>query len=188
MALITAQEIKSNTSMGGNVDPDKFMHLLFDVEVLILEPVLGTALFNKIQTDFNADTLADDYLLMFNDYIKPVLWHSVYAQYLRDGIILAQNTGIYENSPENASGADIENVKYVSKSAQSKADVYIERLERFLCDKNIAEYVDSQPNDYDVNPSDVRTIGGWYLGRSTNEKTYTSSGGSSNTLDELELE
>ena len=135
MALITAQEIKSNTSMGGNVDPDKFMHLLFDVEVLILEPVLGTALFNKIQTDFNADTLADDYLLMFNDYIKPVLWHSVYAQYLRDGIILAQNTGIYENSPENASGADIENVKYVSKSAQSKADVYIERLERFLCDK-----------------------------------------------------
>lgn len=173
MALITAQEIKSNTSMGGNVDPDKFMHLLFDVEVLILEPVLGTALFDKIQTDFNADTLSGDYLLMFNDYIKPVLWHSVYAQYLRDGIILAQNTGIYENSPENASGADIENVKYVSKSAQSKADVYIERLERFLCDKNIAEYVDSQPNDYDVHPSDVRTIGGWYLGRSVAERPYS---------------
>ena len=52
MALITSQEIKSNTSMGGNVDPDKFMHLLTDVEVLILEPILGTALFDKIVTDF----------------------------------------------------------------------------------------------------------------------------------------
>ena len=46
--LLTAQEIKSNTSMGGNVDPDKFMHLLYDVQVLILEPTLGTKLYDKI--------------------------------------------------------------------------------------------------------------------------------------------
>ena len=167
--LLNAQEIKDNTSMGGNVDPDKFMHLLYDVQVLILEPSLGTALYNKILTDFDADTLAGDYLEMFNNYIKPVLWHSVYAQYLRDGIVLAMNTGIYENSPENGSPSDIENIKYISKSAQSKADVYLERLERYLCDKNIPEYNDSQPNDYDINPQDTNTISGWYLGGS---KTY----------------
>ena len=28
--LITAEEIKVHTSIGGNVDPDKFMHLLDD--------------------------------------------------------------------------------------------------------------------------------------------------------------
>jgi hypothetical protein len=163
MALITSQEIKTNTSMGGNVDPDKFMHLLYDVQVLILEPSLGTALYDKIVTDFEADNLSGDYLQLFNSYIKPVLWHSVYAQYLRDGIILAQNTGIYENSPENASQADIENVKYVSKSAQSKADVYLERMERYLCDKSIPEYSNSQDNDYDLEPKEINTISGWYL-------------------------
>jgi hypothetical protein len=173
MALITSQEIKSNTSMGGNVDPDKFMHLLTDVEVLILEPILGTALFDKIVTDFNADTLSGDYLEMFTGYIKPILWHSVYAQYLRDGIVLAQNTGIYENAPDNGLTANIDNVKYNVKGAQSKADAYINRLERYLCDKNIAEYVDSQPNDYDVHPQEVNTIGGWYLGRTMAERPYT---------------
>ena len=163
MALLTAQEIKSNTSMGGNVDPDKFMHLLYDVQVLILEPQLGTALYNKIVADFDANTLAGDYLEMFTNYVKPVLWHSVYAQYLRDGIVLSMNTGIYENSPENGSPADLENIKYIAKSAQSKADVYLERLERYLCDKNLPEYDNSQVNDYDIDPQDVNTGSGWYL-------------------------
>lgn len=173
MALITAQEIYRNTSMGGNVDPDKFIHLIRDAEITILEPVLGTALYDKIITDFNANSLAGDYLEMFENYIKDVLWHSVYAMYLREGIILAQNTGIYENTPENRGSAQLENVQYVAKSAQSKADMYIARLERYLCDKNIPEYMDDQPNDYDVHPEDVRTIGGWHLGRDLHERPYS---------------
>ena len=61
MALINAQDIKTNTSLGGNVDPDKFMHLVYDAEVLVLEPSLGTALYNKIVADFEASTLVGDY-------------------------------------------------------------------------------------------------------------------------------
>jgi hypothetical protein len=139
------------------------MHLLDDIQVLILEPQLGTALYIKLITDFDAGTLTGDYLEMFNSYVKPVLWHSVYAQYLRDGIVLAMNTGIYENAPENGTSADIENIKYISKSAQSKADVYLERLKRYLCDKNLPEYDNAQANDYDIDPSDVSTRSGWYL-------------------------
>jgi hypothetical protein len=151
--------------MGGNVDPDKFMHLLDDVQVLILEPVLGTKLYDKILTDFDDDTLAGDYLKILNDYVKPCLWHSVFAQYLRDGVVLAQNTGIFTNSPENATPSNLDDIQYVSKSAQSKSDVYIERLERYLCDVNVPEYENPQDNDYDIKPQrDISTIGGWYLG------------------------
>ena len=165
--LITANEIRVHTSMG-DVDADKFMHLLDDVQVLILEPVLGTKLFEKILSDFDSVTgLQGLYLTMFNKYIKPVLWHSVYAQYLRDGIILAQNTGIYTKQPENGSPSDLGNIQYVAKSAQSKADVYIERLDRFLCDSNIPEYRQTQDNEYDLRPNrDIQTIGGWWLGQS----------------------
>lgn len=173
--LITAQEIKTNTSMGGNVDPDKFMHLLYDVQVLILEPTLGTKLFDKILTDFQADTLVGDYLELFTNYIKPVLWHSVYAQFLRDGIVLAMNTGIYENAPENATVSDIENIKYVAKGAKSKADVYLERMNRYLCDKNIPEYDSAQDNNYDIDPNETYTRSGWYLdGIPTSVKYYRS--------------
>ena len=155
--------------MGGNVDPDKFMHLLYDVQVLTLEPILGTKLYDKIITDFNASNLTGDYLQMFDDYIKPVLWHSVYAQYLRDGIVLAQNTGIYENAPENASVSSLENIQYVAKSAKSKADVYLQRLERYLCDKNLPEYVAAQDENYDIDPQMVQNKSGWYFGGYTND-------------------
>ena len=161
--LFTSQEIKEHTSMGGNVDPDKFMHLLDDVQVLILEPTLGTKLYKKIITDFDGSTLSDEYLEMFEDYIKPVLWHSVYAQYLRDGIVLSRNTGIYENIPENASAADLENIKYIATTAKSKSDVYLERLERYLCDKNLPEYRQSQDENYDIYPQEVRNRTGWFL-------------------------
>lgn len=164
--LITAEEIRVHTSMGGNVDADKFMHLLDDVQILVLEPVLGTKLFEKILTDFEASTLAGDYLKMFNSYIKPVLWHSVYAQYLRDGIVLAQNTGIYTKQPDNGTPSNLEDIQYVAKSAQSKADVYVDRLDRFLCDTNLPEYTLAQDEDYDIKPQrDIETIGGWWLGQ-----------------------
>ena len=182
MGLVTSQEIKSKTSMGGNTDSDKFMHLLDDVQVMVLENVLGTALYDKIVLDFNeggTNNLAGDYLTMFTDYIKPVLWHSVYAEYLRDGIVLAQNGGIFTNSPEGATQADMDNVKYSAKNAQSKADTYIDRLTRFLCDSNIAEFDDAQANDYDQKPTNISTISGWYLGGNTNNNSTYGSGGSS---------
>jgi hypothetical protein len=166
MALITAQEVKTNTSMGGNVDPDKFVHLIYDIQIMVLENVLGSTLYRKIVTDFNegsTNNLAGDYLTMFNDYIKPILWHSVYAEYLRDGIILAANGGIFSHSAEGATQADLDAIKYVAKGSQSRADVYIDRLNAFICDKDITEY-DTQTNEYDQDPdNDLNTISGWYL-------------------------
>jgi hypothetical protein len=42
--LITSQEVKSNTSMGGNVDSDNIIHLIYDAQIMVLENILGTAL------------------------------------------------------------------------------------------------------------------------------------------------
>ena len=98
MGLVTSQQIKNKTSIDGNVDSDKYIHLLDDAEALVLEPALGTKLYNKIVTDYNeggTNNLAGDYLELYNNYIIPILCYSVYSEYLRDGIILAQNTGIY---------------------------------------------------------------------------------------------
>lgn len=195
MSLITVQQLKSNTSISGNVDPDKVIHLIDDAEVLVLEPALGTALYNKIVEDKEADTLVDDYLEIYNKYIVKILCYSVYAEYLRDGIILAQNTGIFENAPDDKAGADLGNVQYVAKANKSKADVYLERLERYLCDKNIPEYDNAQENNYDIDPREVNTISGWWLPRTepTEAQIYISGGDSGNFLEledggNLELE
>ena len=164
--LITTQEIRLNTSLGGNVDSDKLLPFITDVQVMILENVLGTKLYDKIITDFEADTLADVYLQMFTDYIKPVLWHSVFAEYVKLGSIIVGNGGMYKHVAQDAEVASADDINYLAKNAQSKADTYIDRLTRFLCDKNseIPEYTDNQDNDYDIDPKKaLQTISGWYL-------------------------
>ena len=164
--LITTQEIRLNTSLGGNVDSDKLLPFITDVQVMILENVLGTKLYDKIITDFEADTLADVYLQMFTDYIKPVLWHSVFAEYVKLGSIIVGNGGMYKHVAQDAEVATLDDVTYIAKNAQSKADTYIERLIRFLCDQdsNIPEYTSNQDENYDIDPKyKVQTISGWYL-------------------------
>ena len=145
--LITSQEVKSNTSMGGNVDSDNIMHLIFDAQIMVLENILGTALYNRIVNDFDLGNLSGIYLRIFVIYIKPVLWHSTYAAYLREANVLAKNGGVFTNTPEEATATPLENIQYVAKNAQSKADVYIERLTRFLCDNDVPEYDNEQENN-----------------------------------------
>ena len=183
MSLVTSQQIKTRTSLGGNVDPDKFMHLVDDAEALVLEPVLGTKLYDKIVSDVGDASISGNYLTIYNDYIVPILCYSVFAEYLRDGLIIAQNTGIFENTPDDKGGADIENVKYVEKANKAKADAYIRRLEDYLCDVDIDEYDNAQDNDYDIDPRNVRTLSGWYLKPSySSDSKIVLRGGSSSSI------
>jgi len=188
--LITSEEIRLNTPMGGNVDSDKFINFITDVQVMILEPVLGTKLYDKIITDFNANSLADVYLQMFDDYIKPVIWHSVFAEYVKIGSIIVGNGGMYRHVAQDAEIARLDDINYIAKNAQSKADTYIDRLIRFLCDQDIEEYTRNQDNDYDIDPVDaLQTISGWHLTSTIQEGrsvVISRNGGSNDNYLELE--
>jgi hypothetical protein len=164
--LINSEEIRLNTPMGGNVDSDKFINFIDDVQVMVLENVLGTKLYEKILTDFDNDTLTGLYALMTTKYIKPVLWHSVFAEYVKIGSIIVGNGGMYKHVAENAEVATMEDISYIAKNAQSKADTYIQRLSNFLLDKDseIPEYTSNQDEDYDIEPKyNLNTISGLFL-------------------------
>lgn len=167
MALITISQLKQRTSIGGNVDGDKLLHLIEDVEVMKLENVLGTKLYDKIVTDYNdnnPNNLTGDYLTLYNDYIVKILCFLTYADFLRDNIVLGQNSGIYTHTPEDAQPSNLNEVEYVAKRNQSKADVYTERMVKFLCDKDLPEYDSPQDNDYDQDPRNINNVSGWYFG------------------------
>jgi hypothetical protein len=190
--LISSEEIKLNTPMGGNVDSDKFVNFITDVQVMVLENLLGTKLFDKIIEEFEADTLHGLYLQMFTDYIKPVLWHSVFAEYVKIGSIIVGNGGMYKHVAQDAEVASLDDINFIAKNAQSKADTYIDRLIRFLCDKSseIVEYTSVQDNDYDIDPKKaLQTISGWYLqtDETTKRKWWeTNAGGGGGNFLELE--
>jgi len=102
---------------------------------------------------------------MFNDYIKQVMWHSVFAEYVKLGSVWVSNKGLYKHLADNSESASQDEIDSLAKAYQSKADAYIARLERYLCDVNVAEYDDSQDEDYDIDPkTGLRTISGLFFG------------------------
>ena len=125
------------------------------MQLMVLRPVLGTNLYDKICTEYQADTLAGLYLQMHTDYIVPFLDRAVFSDYTTAGSYRSRNNGNLKITPNNAQSLDKgEDVRFM-KQTMNKADFYLSELEKFLDDQgsNIPEYL-VQINDYDTTPKD----------------------------------
>jgi len=165
--LLTELELTKGSPLGGNIDIDKYRYIINETQVFVLENILGTKLFNKIKTDFDAETITGVYNTILQNYLKPILIYSVVAEYCTVAGFEVLNSGIMRRTPENMTPATKEEMDYMANKQRGKADVYIERLERYLCDQqaNIPEYTYNQDNTFDIDPDkDTRTFGGWRLG------------------------
>ena len=169
IVIITPIEIAKRTPLSGNVDVDKYAYLIPDQQSFVLEPILGTALLDKILSDIETlgiDNLTGHYNTIVFSYLKPILINSVFAEYANFGSISVDNNGIFKVLPTDSESADENDVLRLVKRYREKAQVYVDRLERYLCDKGneIPEYQNAQPNDFDLDPvRQSNIVGGLYL-------------------------
>ena len=72
--FITPEELKSTTILGGNVDPDKFLFSIANTQIITIEPLLGSILYDKIKAEAAADPvgLTGKYLTLYNEFVKPI--------------------------------------------------------------------------------------------------------------------
>lgn len=172
--LITDLQLTKNSPLGGNIDIDKYRSVIKEVQVFTIEPVLGTKLYNKIVSDFDGDTLAGVYATIHTNYLVPIITHLVAAEYIEMSGVVVNNAGVFRRTPEDTTPASASEISNLANKQRGKADVYLERLQRYLIDQqsNIPEYTYNQDNDYDIDPDkDVRTYGGLRLTRNWNGYT-----------------
>ena len=151
--LLTAQEIKTNTSMGGNVDPDKFMHLLYDVQVLILEPTLGTKLYDKLCDEVDAGTVSGVYETLLNDYIIPSTVQYAFVQLVPFLRLRFVNNAVVIMNSEQSQAATYDDLKPLMDQALDMATFYRERLIDYI-NNNTASYPEYSNNTgADLSPS-----------------------------------
>jgi len=163
--LINGNDLIKGTPLRGNVDADNYLFIIDDVQLIYLEPILGTNLYDKLLTDYDGNTLAGLYSTLYADYVKPLMLHCTFADYVITGAYRVENAGIFKHTPNNAENIDKSEIDFLAKTQRIKADVYIERLKKFLSDKGneIPEYL-VQLNDYDETPqNNENIIGGWFL-------------------------
>jgi len=151
--LITTDDIKKFTPIGGNVDTDKIIPLLITEQDTNIQSLLGTELLEKVQSDIDASTLTGEYATLVNDYVKPTLYWGAFSIYLSFAPFTIGNGGLYQHRSENSDSVSLDDAQRLAKIARDKANYYRERCEDYLCFKQseLPEY--NQNTNEDVYPT-----------------------------------
>ena len=168
--LVTPQEITNTSILGGNVDVDKYAFCIANTQVTVLEPLLGSILYDKIKGDFQNNTLTGNYQIIYNEFVKPILKNKAIAEYIEISSYTLANGGLFKHSPDNAEIVDKEEAQFLSGKYDGLAQMYILRFQKWICKNYIAEYKKSQD---EVNArGSLNTTFGWKLGKLKDKNWY----------------
>lgn len=158
--MLLDNDLVSATPLGGNIDVDKMRYCIVDAQISRIEEILGSELYEKMRDDFPNYASGSIYEELYG-FIKPILVHQSAREYILTGAYSVNNAGIFKAAPTNATPVEKEEVDALSKNQERKADMYAERLERWLCKKSgqIPEYKCSPTNN--VNPVRNSQYGDW---------------------------
>ena len=114
LLFITPAELTQTTIIGGNVDIDKFQMNIENVMITVIEPLLGTELYDKIVADITGSGLTGLYATLFNEYVKPITKNQACAEYVTVSGFMITNGGAFKHLPEDSELMDKDEKALVS--------------------------------------------------------------------------
>ena len=159
--FIDSQDIMTYTVLSGNVDIDKLQPVILEAQQQTIEEMLGSELYDKIYADFVAKTLTGLYLELFNDYIVYVLRSQSTANYILISPYSVGNGGFFKRTYNGVETVDVKEVERVSQIYSSKAQMYINRFNKWIGLNPLPEY---KTNQDEVNAKKtINLTSTWYL-------------------------
>jgi len=163
LLFIQPSEISKTTVLGGNVDVDKYQFCIVNTQISVIEPLVGTELYDYLITNYA--TLSGDYATLMTEFIKPITKNEALAEYIEMASYTVNNGGIFKNAPDNAEIVDKEEAQYLAGKYHALAQMYVQRFHKWICKNPITEYKTYQD---EVNASkNIKLTGGWFLGKPT---------------------
>ena len=115
--IISIDDISRLSGFDGNIDNDSINPFIFMAQNSEIKRILGVALYDKIVSDYDSDTLAGNYLLIYNDYIATILAYFTCSFYLQLGVAKVSQNGVYLVTPEKTE-------QLTDEQREKKADKY----------------------------------------------------------------
>jgi len=137
--FIKPSEIQEFTPVGGNVDVDKFLPCILDVQETVILPLIGQTLYNEITLQIENNTLTALNSELLNFYLKKILKYQSCAEFVEISSYVVGNAGIFKHQPKDAVIVDKDEVQYLAGVFRSKAQTHIERA-KILMEKNNLGY------------------------------------------------
>ena len=164
--LVTDNEITQGSMLGGSIDVERLRQCVLDAQSTRLEELLGQELFEYFQ---DTETPSGLYGTLLTDYIKPFLIKQSELEYLKIGAFNIANNGIFLQAPQNTQAITDKNLSLLIAQARSKADMFADRMVRWLCKKQLPEYTRNSDNIVNYRKN---SVGSWFIPKHYNIKEY----------------
>jgi len=160
---IKREDLVRQTALGGNVDTDKFIQFIKIAQEIHIQNYTGTKLYDKISNDIIANTLANPYLALVNDYLQPMLIHFAMVEYLPFAAYTIANGGVYKHTSENSASVDKNEVDFLVEKERNIAQYYTDRFINYMSynQQTFPEY--NLNSNADVYPDTTADFASWVL-------------------------
>jgi len=150
--FVNEDKLKSSTAINYNVDTAFLLPFLKIAQDKHLQIILGTKLYDKLQTEIAAGTLALQYKTLVDDYIQDAIIHYALVEALPFISFQIKNGSITQKNSENGTAATRQDVDYLVQKERDSAEFYGQRIVEYLCNDSslFPEY--SQNTGADLNP------------------------------------
>jgi len=184
--LLSDAILKERSVIHDNMDPKLIYPDIKVAQDMYIEPILGTALYNKLQTIVADGTITDagnaDYKLLLDKYIIDALVYYVMSMLPIDSSYQFWNKGVSRKSSQDVDLPSMSDLVEVSKNYQNRAEFYGNRLKRFLLDQTsrlqkYPEYVNPGNTIDTVVPSQRQFTMPIYLGPNDRDDPWCNESG-----------
>jgi len=161
--FISEETIKKSTTVNGNVDAELLLPYIKVAQDIHVHQLLGTDLYDKLQSDITGDSVAGAYKTLLDDYIQPVLIHYSLYECLPFLSYKIMNKDIVRKISETSTSASLEDIVYMRDIIKNTAEYYAQRLVDYIVN-NTASFPEYSSNSgADISPTKEAYFSGMNL-------------------------
>jgi hypothetical protein len=130
--MISVQMLKDRTAVHDNIDEKLIFPEIKAAQDMYILPLCGSALFNKLLTDINANTLGGNYKVLVDDYIIDTLANYVISELPLGLTYQFWNKGVAQKTTDNSITPSMTDLFSVASKYKRRAEEYAQRMRLYL--------------------------------------------------------
>ncbi|MBV7534045.1 hypothetical protein [Chitinophaga sp. sic0106] len=131
--FISEQKLKDSSMLSDNIDPKSLRPTVKMTQDMYIHPLLGSALYNKLQELVQSGTVAGDYKILMDEYITDTLvWYTLTEMPVPLQYKLV-NKGVITRTGEAIQTISFAEVQNIVDYCRNKAEWYAQRCIQYLC-------------------------------------------------------
>jgi hypothetical protein len=166
--FISVQTIKDRTGLRANVEEKLVQPEIKTAQDMYIEPLLGTALYNRLKEGIEDEDLTSDETELLDKYITDALVYYTMSELPVPLSIQFFTQGAVRKTSQNAETPSMSDLVDISTFYKKRAEYYSERLVKYLKANATAElfpeYINSGTDIDDIHPDNSGYKTSIYLG------------------------